>query len=100
MARTESVAAELLTGNLSVGSGKSRLIATRKDVESGWLAAADILNSQGHSDLAAHVRRFLSEMAAAHTDREVIATALLSRGLRPRAEAIEREADREHTRAQ
>lgn len=91
-ARTESVAAELLTGNLCIGPGKSKLIVTRKRVESGWHAAADILNSQGHSELAAHIRRFLSEMAAAQTEREVIAGALLSRGRqRPsRAETIQR----------
>ena len=90
--RAQSVAAEFLTGNLSVGPGKSKLIATRKKVESGWLAAADILKSQGHPELAAHVHRFLREMTPAQTDREVIATALLSQGrLRPsRTETIQR----------
>ncbi len=90
--RAQSVAAEFLTGNLSVGPGKSKLIATRKKVESGWLAAADILKSQGHPELAAHVHRFLREMTPAQTDREVITTALLSQGrLRPsRTETIQR----------
>ncbi len=41
--RTEAVAAELLIGDLRVENGKSKLLATRKEVERGWRATS------GHS---------------------------------------------------
>jgi hypothetical protein len=75
-ARTESVAAELLNGDLRNEPGKSKLIETRNEVERAWRATSDILVTQGHPDLAAQIRHFQDQMPAAHTERERIATAL------------------------
>jgi len=45
--RTETVAADLLRGNLRVEPGKETLLATRKEVERGWRTTADVLVAQG-----------------------------------------------------
>ncbi len=71
-ARTESVAAALLKGDLRVEPGKSKLVETRKVVEHGWRATSDILIAQGHPELAAHIRRFLAQMPPARTEREQV----------------------------
>jgi Relaxase/Mobilisation nuclease domain len=76
-ARTESVAAELLKGDLRAEPGKSKLIATRSEVERAWRATSDILTDQGHPDLAARVRQFLEGMPPPLTENEHIAAALL-----------------------
>jgi hypothetical protein len=78
-ARTESVAAELLTGDLRVELGKSTLRETRKDVERGWRATGDILIAQGHPELAAQVHRFLDHMPPSKTEKEHLAATLLQR---------------------
>ena len=44
-ARIESLAAELVKGDLHVESAKSKLIETRKAVERGWCTISDILMS-------------------------------------------------------
>jgi hypothetical protein len=81
--RIESVAFELLTGNLRTESGKSKLIETRKEVERGWRATSDVLSAQGHPDLAAAVERFVKEMASPTTERERVARHLVSRAREP-----------------
>ena len=75
--RTESVAAELLKGDLRVEPGKSRLIETRNEVERAWRTIRDILIDQDHPELAAHVQRFLGQMPSPETQKELIASALL-----------------------
>jgi len=77
-ARAESVAAELLKGDLRVEPGKSKLIETRRDVERAWRTAGDILIAQGHSELAAKVGRFLARMPPPQTERELVAARLLA----------------------
>jgi len=77
--RAETVAAELLAGGIKVEPGKSKLLATRKDVERGWRAVSDILDSEGQSELASQVRRFTDQMKPPRTEKEQIAAALLER---------------------
>jgi len=83
-ARAESVAAELLKGDLRVEPGKSKLVETRKEIEHGWRAATDILVAEGQRDLAAQVRRFLRQMRQPATEREEIAASLLQRARQAR----------------
>jgi hypothetical protein len=74
--RTNTVAAELSTGNLRVEAGKAKLLETRREVERGWWAFSDILVAEGRPELAAQVRRFSARMPPPWTDRESIAEAL------------------------
>jgi len=76
-ARVEAVANELRTGGVRVELGKSALTATRRAVERGWAATVNILQTQGRSDLAADVRRFIERMPPPMTEKEQIANALL-----------------------
>lgn len=57
---------------ISSESSKSKLMETRKEIERGWRATSDILVTQGHSGLAAQVRRFLDQMPRSRTERELI----------------------------
>jgi hypothetical protein len=59
--------------------GKATLVATRRDVEQGCYAVHDILEREGHSEVARDVRRFLSQMYAPRTEREQIALDILAR---------------------
>lgn len=77
--RAESVAAELMKGNLRVEAGKSKLVQTRRDVERGWRAVSDILVSEGQSELAAQVERFVDQMSPPRTEKEQLAASLLER---------------------
>jgi hypothetical protein len=53
-------------------SGRESLLRTRAEVERGWRAAAEILDRQGHQDLAWQVRRFAEAVPPARTDRELL----------------------------
>jgi hypothetical protein len=77
--RAETVARELLTGDLRIEQGKVRLLETRKDVERGWFAVGDILAAEGRVELAHQVRRFAVEMPPSKTERELIAEDLRGR---------------------
>ncbi len=74
--RAESVADELLKGNLRIEDCKSKLVQTRKEVEGGWHAASETLIAQRHPELAARVRDFLAQMPPPRTERELIAREL------------------------
>lgn len=50
--RVEGVLRELLKGDLRVEKSKARLLETRKEVERGWFAVADILMAEGRGELA------------------------------------------------
>ena len=52
------------------------LLQTREVVERGWRTTSDILLVQGHPDLAARARRFLTEMPPPMTEKEMLAAAL------------------------
>lgn len=83
--RAEAVARELHNGNLRTESGKSKLALTRTHVERGWQAIMDLLVSDGQSELASRVGRFVNEMSPARTDKEWLAAVLLERTQQPRA---------------
>lgn len=78
-ARLESVANELQKGHFRVELETSKLIQTRKKVERGWRTVSDILVTEGQSEVAADVRRFLTQMPTPHSERERIAAAVLQR---------------------
>ncbi|MHB8477874.1 MAG: relaxase/mobilization nuclease domain-containing protein [Steroidobacteraceae bacterium] len=75
--RVEAVARELSQGKLQVESGKTKLLRTRKEVQRVWLTLGDTLARQGHSEIAAQVRRYVAEMPKPLTEKEYIATILL-----------------------
>jgi hypothetical protein len=83
-ARVETVANELLTGDLRVEPGKGALIETRRLVERGWRSTIHILQTQGHRDLAANARRFVEQISPPMTEKEQLANALLQSGRRAR----------------
>jgi hypothetical protein len=72
-ARAESVAQELLDGNVRTEPGKSKLIETRRVVERGWRATSEILVAQGHPELAAQARLFVDLMPPPWTERQRLA---------------------------
>ena len=67
------------TGGRSNDPGKLKLIATRKAVERGWRATADILTAQDHPELAAYIHRFLARMSPPRTEMEQRAAELVQR---------------------
>jgi len=77
--RVEMVASELRSGNRRAEPGKTKLIETRVQVERGWMAASEVLVSQGLPELAEQVRQFAVTMKAPRTDREQVAEHLLKR---------------------
>jgi hypothetical protein len=75
----ESVARDVLNGKETPDPGRARLLATRKAVEEGWLAASELLKVQGYPDLAVEVRRFVAQLAPVKTERELISEDLRKR---------------------
>jgi hypothetical protein len=67
----------------SPGRQRSSPLATRRKIEEGWHAVGEILLSQGHPELAADVRRFVSQMPPAATEKELLAMKLLERSRDP-----------------
>jgi hypothetical protein len=59
--------------------GKATLVATRRQVEQGWYAVHDVLESEGHSDVARDIRRFLAQMHPPRTEREQITLDVLAK---------------------
>jgi hypothetical protein len=82
--RVELTAAELAKGDLRPEPGKQVLLQTRKEVERGWYALNEILNTGGQRGLAADVRQFVEKMPPPRTEKEQIAFALLHRVHQPR----------------
>jgi hypothetical protein len=78
-AQAEAVAAELLKGNVRAEPDKHTLMDTRKAVEVGWRAVANLLAKDGHQDFATDARRFIDTMPPAKTEREIIASELISK---------------------
>jgi hypothetical protein len=77
--RADSVARDLHKRVMDGEVGKSRLQHTRRDVERGWYAVAEIVKRDGMHDLAAQVRRFVQAMPPVRTDREWVAQRLHAR---------------------
>jgi hypothetical protein len=59
--------------------GKATLVATRRQVEQGWYAVHDVLDSEGHSEVARDIRRFLAQMHPPRTEREQITLDVLAK---------------------
>jgi hypothetical protein len=78
-ARVEAVARDLLNGKAVSAPGRERLLATRRAVEEGWLGASELLDAQGHPDLAREVRRFVQQLPPVRTEHELIAEQLRER---------------------
>ena len=87
--RVEAVHDELLKGKLQVESGKAKLIRTRQEVRRGWQAVSDALTRQGHSEIAARVKRYMEQMPRPLTEKEYIATKLLEHARKPKNREIE-----------
>jgi len=83
--RTQSVARELSSGGLRPEPGRERLVATRRDVVRGWNAMAQLLDEQGHRELATVVRRFVERMSPPQSERQWIGRELQARMARARA---------------
>jgi len=83
--RTDSIARDLVRGKVRVESGKATLLETRKAVEGGWRATADLLIAQGHPTLAAQIKSFASRMPQPATEREILAGLLSQRTRAPAA---------------
>jgi hypothetical protein len=81
--RAETVARELSRGRLELEPGKSTLVRTRAEVVRGWAAARDLLVHAGQLELAAQVDRFIQQMPPPHTEKELIAEALLQHARKP-----------------
>jgi hypothetical protein len=87
--RVNTVAQELVQGKLQVESGKTKLIRTRKEVQRAWLTLSDTLARQGHSEIAAQVRRYVAEMPKLLTEKEYIATKLFEQARELKTREIE-----------
>jgi hypothetical protein len=59
--------------------GKATLTATRRQVEQGWYAVRDVLEREGHSEVARGIRRFLAQMHPPRTEREQITVDVLAK---------------------
>jgi hypothetical protein len=82
--RAQSVARELASGGLRSERGRERLVDTRRNVVQGWSAMAELLDEQGHRELATVVRRFVDRMPPPQTERQWVAGELLGRVERAR----------------
>ena len=82
--RAQSVARELASGGLRPELGSERLVDTRRDVVRGWNAMAQLLDEQGHQELATVVRRFVERMPPPSTEKQWIAGELKARVARAR----------------
>lgn len=72
-ARTEALARDLAEGRVKVEPGKYKLAETRRAVAEGWFGLADILDRQGHRELAGRVRGFAEAMPPPRTENELVA---------------------------
>jgi hypothetical protein len=77
-AQAEAVAAEVLNGKVRVEPGKRNLVETRRVVQGGWRAVANVLAKDNREDLANDVRQFADQMPLLRTERETLAIELLN----------------------
>jgi type IV secretory pathway VirD2 relaxase len=82
--RAHSVAQELARGGPSPDPGTGRLGETRREVVRGWNVMAQLLDEQGHGELATVVRRFVERMPPPSTEKQWIASELKARVARAR----------------
>ena len=89
----EHVVDQLRGGGLKDTPAKSKLLETRRAVESGWYAAADAILESGNHELAAKIWRFVGEMRPPLTADEQLAQRLA-----PEPRVRERERTLQRTR--
>jgi hypothetical protein len=80
----DGMAFECLLKAVWVKRGRERLVETRTDVTRGWNAMAELLETQGHRELASVVRRFVDRMPPPQTERQWIGRELQERVVRAR----------------
>ena len=76
-ARAKLVLDQLRDGGLKSEPGKRVLVETRRQVQAGWLAAAEALTAAAHDRLADQVRRFVDQMRPALSTNERLTLALV-----------------------
>jgi len=59
--------------------GQATLVATRRAVEQGWYVVHDVLERDGHSEVARDIRRFLAQMPSPRTERQQITLDVLAK---------------------
>jgi hypothetical protein len=59
--------------------GRAQLVATRRQIEQGWYAVHDVLEREGHAEVARDIRRFLAQMFPPRTEREQITLDVLAK---------------------
>jgi Relaxase/Mobilisation nuclease domain len=85
-AQAETVAGQLLEGDVRAEPGMRTLVETRRQVDSGWRALADRLAKHGHQNLARNVQLFVERMPPPRTENDLIAARLLERARAPARE--------------
>jgi len=80
--RSLAAARQFAKGSQDFERDSIRLRETRRQVQRGWSAVADILIDMGQNELAAQVKQFVSQMPPPRTDAERLAGEL---GMRIRA---------------
>jgi hypothetical protein len=75
-ARMDAAAHLVRSGRGESEPGRSTLIETRRRVERGWYAVHDLLERDGHAEVARDIRRFVAQMQPARTECEQICEAL------------------------
>jgi Relaxase/Mobilisation nuclease domain len=92
--KAESVAAELLRGELRAEPSKAKLLATRERVIEDWNKTAANLRDQGEPQLAREVENFVRRMLEVTTANERIAKALLANVAAQRSRMLSPERER------
>jgi hypothetical protein len=77
--RVDSIVKELKETGTIRDPRRKKLLQTRTAVVGGWMRVADILDGQGEVSLAGDVRYFVKHLPPVLTERERIATGILSR---------------------
>ena len=77
-AQTESIARDLMKGDIRLERGKRRLIETRNQIVRGWAQMVTVLKKNKDLVLADQVRSFAAGFFPPLTDREWIAKELIS----------------------
>jgi len=83
--RVKATAVALRTPDPSGEPAKLQLRETRRELEQGWLAASEVLRSQGQTALAEQTRHFVCSLRPARTEREWLMAGLLEQTGRQRA---------------
>jgi type IV secretory pathway VirD2 relaxase len=70
--RQSAIANALRGGGPPVRDGQDRLRETRREVEKGWRAFAELLERDGQREVAGQVRRFVDHMPPARTEQQLL----------------------------